>query len=653
LVPIPNLPAPAVVARGDQLYLFWRWADNTLRYRHYTGSAWETWQNLGGALSTGPGAVAVDATHTTVFAGGVDGAVWYRQYSDSWEDWKRIPMIGMPGNVSIASTPSAVSPQSGRITVYLRGSDDQLWLNTYNGASWGDWIPVGGVLASGVGVATSQASNTTFLYAQEAQGSLLQGTASGSGLPVWQSGWSWLESCCQNQPFDTGLLGYFEVSPVIREDNYNNIAVRMGNLLGDGRQQIVLAYRRTAVEVAFQVYDVTDGFIPHKLLPEEIHRSGQLPKLTLGDFNEDGRDEIGFFYFDDAEFKVKLDLFSLDTANLTLTLLASAAYDAADIASVCGGSPVTSKFPDRTMNIASGDLDGNGDAEIVISWDAHVYCSSLRYQVNYSILDVTAGGIIPKSSDRYNKTSWGSINKGSANTELAVGDVDGNGVDEVVRTWPMDWAGGIWPRMNRHLQIIDASILTSPTLMLEHAIPNWSEITGRDELAVGDLNRDLVEEIVFFESDSDDNPDLDKLWFYQYQSGSLVELGAPIGVDYYYLPEIATGDFTGESLRVGSPNYRRQYGVGEITAIINAPPKHVDVLDGKTYDINSQDENTKAVLTREQGTSTNMTISTRREFSLATSFTATLGDPEPPIPGIALRCLTELISRTLKAHSIR
>jgi hypothetical protein len=68
--------------------------------------------------------------------------------------------------------------------------------------------------------------------------------------------------------------------------------------------------------------------------------------------------------------------------------------------------------------------------------------------------------------------------------------------------------------------------------------------------------------------------------------------------------------------------------VGEITAIINAPPKHVDVLDGKTYDINSQDENTKAVLTREQGTSTNMTISTRREFSLATSFTATLGDPE-------------------------
>jgi hypothetical protein len=126
LVPLPDLPAPAIVARGGQLDLFWLWPDNTLRYRHYTGSAWEAWQNLGGALSTGPGAVTPEANQTTVFAGGLDGALWYRSYNGSWEPWRRLPMTSVAGVVTIASAPSAVSPQPGKMTVYARGADNLL-----------------------------------------------------------------------------------------------------------------------------------------------------------------------------------------------------------------------------------------------------------------------------------------------------------------------------------------------------------------------------------------------------------------------------------------------------------------------------------------------------------------------------------------------
>ena len=142
-MPTPEFPAPAVVANGSsQLDLFWLWPDNTLRWRHLGGTVWGPWVNLGGMLASGPGAVAHDG-QIDVFARGVDDALWARTYNGSWGSWERIDRAGMPGDVTIASAPAAVSPAAGQVLVTVRGSDDRLWQLAYDGSSWGDWQPAG------------------------------------------------------------------------------------------------------------------------------------------------------------------------------------------------------------------------------------------------------------------------------------------------------------------------------------------------------------------------------------------------------------------------------------------------------------------------------------------------------------------------------
>jgi hypothetical protein len=144
--PLPELPAPAAVARDDQLDLFRLGPDNTLRWRHFDGAEWGAWQNLDGMLASGPGAVLMEPDEVWVFARGVDEALWTLTYRDGdWErrpdgsyNWQRVELQGMPEGVTIASAPTAVA-RGSEIAVYVRGSDDQLWRVEYDGSSWGNW----------------------------------------------------------------------------------------------------------------------------------------------------------------------------------------------------------------------------------------------------------------------------------------------------------------------------------------------------------------------------------------------------------------------------------------------------------------------------------------------------------------------------------
>jgi hypothetical protein len=90
---------------------------------------------------------------------------------------------------------------------------------------------------------------------------------------------------------------------------------------------------------------------------------------------------------------------------------------------------------------------------------------------------------------------------------------------------------------------------------------------------------------------------------------------------------LAVGDVSGGSLRVGKPAYRRQSEVGGIIAVINRPPTHLDVLDGVTYDVNSQDSGTYAAYETAQMTRVGMSLQVIRDWGLSVGLETVIGDP--------------------------
>jgi Repeat of unknown function (DUF346) len=103
-------------------------------------------ENLGGFLQGKPGAVSWAPGRLDVFVRGSDNQLWHRFYQGGWSLWE--PLGGV-----LTSDPAAVSWAPGRLDVFARGSDNQLWHRFYQGG-WSLWEPLGGVLNSAPAVAT-------------------------------------------------------------------------------------------------------------------------------------------------------------------------------------------------------------------------------------------------------------------------------------------------------------------------------------------------------------------------------------------------------------------------------------------------------------------------------------------------------------------
>ena len=107
-----------------------------------------SWQPLTGVLSSSPAVVSTASGRLDVFIRGSDQRLWHRSFdAGGWTSWESL------GGV-LDSDPTAAAPGSGRIDVFVRGTDKQLWHLPFDGTTWGNWEPLGGVLGSGPAVSS-------------------------------------------------------------------------------------------------------------------------------------------------------------------------------------------------------------------------------------------------------------------------------------------------------------------------------------------------------------------------------------------------------------------------------------------------------------------------------------------------------------------
>jgi len=643
--PGPELDAPAAISRaGGQIDLFRRGPDNTLRWNYFNGSYWEGWQSLGGILTSAPSAVAINQNSMQVFWRGVDNQLWSVIITNgSITKWEH---FAISDDITIASAPF-VSKQPGETYVFVRGSDDALWRLEY---SMDRWTSLGGELGSG---AVAAVLNDQFdLFAQKLDGTLQHGTLPYSADIVI----TWLDFPflvpSGDSVFDPGEVDEPNDNTILPGYENGLLDIATGYFTGDGRAQVVIAYSLTGYRIKLQLYDIRDGFTPF-LIAESAEIPGSYPKITSGDWDGDGLDEIGLVYLPDVHSYI-VSIFGVDLSQWTgtpvpITLLQSSPR----LIASRGPSYQPNSFA-GTLRIASGDLDGDSEApagdppvykdEFVILSDWYWYGAYLDNWFQLYIMDnyqdvppesCNVVGVVNKwctlAVDRYNfyNKSDFSFASGAA---LDVGNVspeqpDIPPRDEIVITCPPAYgypSGETFPFLSRNLLVLDAS--STPIEEIAYSKLGISGYTYLDTLSIGDLNRDLVDEIALYANDN--------LKVYDLEQSGIVEkaslaLGNPIPNNGALRSvELATGAFTGESLRVGRPSYRLQRSTGDLIVVLNEPPKHMDTLDGVTTDVNSTDNGTYAAYETETEETTSMSIQVRRDWDFAAGMEMNVGDPE-------------------------
>jgi hypothetical protein len=120
---------PAAVSWGpNRIDCFVRGMNNHMWHKWWNGAAWSGWEDLGGTLTAGPAAASWAANRLDCFAKGGDNALWYRwidtsvvhNHAGTWSGWHQLGGI-------FDNEPGAVSWGTGRIDVFVRGTDNHMW----------------------------------------------------------------------------------------------------------------------------------------------------------------------------------------------------------------------------------------------------------------------------------------------------------------------------------------------------------------------------------------------------------------------------------------------------------------------------------------------------------------------------------------------
>jgi hypothetical protein len=187
----PN-KAPQMNRRVD---VFARGTSNTLYHRWWAYGAWSGWENLGGVLSSAPGAVSWGPGRIDVFARGGNNALYTRSFVDGrWSGWRNL------GGV-LSSAPDVAAWDVGRLDVFARGGNNLMFHRSYaNGAWLPGWENLGGPLSSGPGAMSLHPGHLD-VYARGSANQLVHRTYTNGG---WSSGWAGLAGVLADDPDASG-----------------------------------------------------------------------------------------------------------------------------------------------------------------------------------------------------------------------------------------------------------------------------------------------------------------------------------------------------------------------------------------------------------------------------------------------------------------
>jgi hypothetical protein len=399
------------------------------------------------------------------------------------------------------------------------------------------------------------------------------------------------------------------------------IRVATGDFDGDGYDEFVVAWEGSNSSLNLRVWDTNGGITPTAkgTIAGETLQGEKFFGLTTGDFNADGKDEIAVVWTPNY-FQVQYYLgFKLYSVGSTGNLVAEAKVIDSDWYS---GQPA----------ITAGDFNGDGSDEIAVAssdgFDTHVDL----YQVTNNLDTLVRKGRIEKAS---RAASLSAPPNTAIRLGLGVGDFDGDGIDEVALV-----------DAHRDSHFCDASVLSSNAdlglTLRASKTSTWLYCYGELAVAVGDMNRDAVPEIVagavpgYYGGGTGLNRHISVGVFQVARDlASLAEKGhisdervAEIVVfnkptEYGHMA-IAVGAYDGKGVRVGTPAFSNMEETLQLVAVIHAPPKHRDVVNGQTIDVNVTDPaqcipgpcTYAAYQTTERNTTT-MSLTSNRDWSVS------------------------------------
>ena len=447
--------------------------------------------------------------------------------------------------------------------------------------------------------------------------------------------------------------------PLTDADLRSPLKVEAGHYWGAGRELYAVAYVTTDRRIRVSLFDIGGeggGFSPNLLgsilLDVEYNQADGHDDMDLaaGDVDGDGTDEIVVASIEPTR-TFDSDLW------LNVVKVQDCSFDSCTLADQNqpgGDSPPWSQSGEwfkysSTIHIATGDLDGDGADEVAVESTTNYMPPSDYWRPVLKVVDdgVVEGKIYPDLCDFDDGSAWqpGPCTSG----DMAIGNFieeEGPVKDEIAFFGPVIWncLGSSSNQCDRWyratLYQFEGGVLTPGPY---YDVPGIEWITGtglyptpvdQASIVLSDLDADFLDEMVLarcydgtctsylFEPITlVDPPPSNPL--VPGDTSELNSVGNPY--DRVYL---TAGDSLGESVRVGPPSYRHQQDTAQVIAIVNAPPKHKDVIDGIPYNLNADDEDTYSQFDQVEGTSTEVSVSTHKDWGVDSNFEATIGDPD-------------------------